>query len=97
MTCQVILEFKAKEDAVESIRSYLREILPDTRSYDGCVGLNITQNLDDPTSFAVVEQWDTRKHYENYLQWRTDTGVLDKLAEMIDGEPSIRFFSYFGV
>ena len=50
MTCQVILEFKAKKDAIEGIRSFLREILPDTRSYDGCVGLNITQNQDDPRS-----------------------------------------------
>ncbi len=97
MTCQVILEFKAKADEIENIRNYMREILPDTRSYDGCVGLNITQNMDDPTSFAVVEQWDTRQHYEAYLQWRTDTGVLGKLAEKMDGEPSIRFFSYFGV
>ena len=50
MTCQVILEFKAKKDAIEGIRSFLREILPDTRGYDGCVGLNITQNQDDPRS-----------------------------------------------
>lgn len=40
MTCQVILEFKAKKDAIDGIRSFLREILPDTRGYDGCVGLN---------------------------------------------------------
>jgi len=97
MTCQVILEFKAKADEIENIRNYMREILPDTRSYDGCVGLNITQNMDEPTSFAVIEQWDTRQQYETYLQWRTDTGVLGKLAEKMDGEPSIRFFNYFGV
>lgn len=97
MTCQVILEFKAKKDSIEGIRSFLREILPDTRGYEGCVGLNITQNQDDPTAFAVVEQWDTRKKYEAYLQWRVDSGVMNKLAEMMDGEPSIRFFNYFGV
>ena len=97
MTCQVILEFKAKKDAIEGIRSFLREILPDTRGYDGCVGLNITQNQDDPTAFAVVEQWNTRKQYEAYLQWRINSGVMDKLAAMMDGAPSIRFFNYFGV
>lgn len=97
MTCQVILEFKAKKNSIEGIRSFLREILPDTRGYDGCVGLSITQNQDDLTAFAVVEQWDTRKKYEAYLQWRIDSGVMNKLAEMMDGEPSIRFFNYFGV
>ena len=97
MTCQVILEFKAKIDEIDNIQNFLCEILPDTRSYDGCAGLNIIQNMDDPTDFVIVEQWDTRPHYETYLQWRTDTGVLGNLAEKLDGEPSIRFFSCFGV
>ena len=97
MTCQVILEFKAKQDSIEGIRSFLREILPDTRGHDGCVSLNITQNQDDPTVFVVVEQWDARAKYEAYLQWRVDSGVMDKLTDMMDGEPSIRFFNYFGV
>jgi len=97
MTCQVILEFKVKQDSIESMRSYLREILPDTRAYDGCVSLNIIRNQDDPAAFAVIEQWDTRNQYEKYLQWRVDTGVLDKLGEMMEGEPSLRFFSYFGL
>ncbi len=53
--------------------------------------------MDDPTDFVIVEQWDTRQHYETYLQWRTDTGVLGNIAEKLDGEPSIRSFIYFGV
>ena len=97
MTCQVLLEFKAKPDAIEGIRSFLRKILPDTRGYEGCVGLNLTQDQDDPTAFVVVEQWDSRKQYETYLQWRVDSGVMDELAVMLEGEPNIRFFNYFGV
>ena len=46
---------------------------------------------------AVIEQWEARGHYERYLGWRTETGVLDSLVAMMDGEPLFPFFDYFGV
>jgi len=97
MTCQVIFEFRVKEDCIEKLRAWVREVLPDTRGYDGCNSLYFIQNQDDATDFMAVEQWETRQHYEKYLQWRTETGVLDAMVEMMDGEPSFRFFDYFGV
>ncbi len=75
MTCQVILEFRIKQDYMEKFQPWVREILPDTRGYDGCVSISVTQNQDDTAAIAIVEQWNTRQHYEKYLQWRTDTGA----------------------
>jgi len=97
MTCQVILEFKVKKDSIEKLRSWMRERLPDTRGYDGCISLDVTQNQDEPTSFAIIEQWDSRQHHKTYLQWRTESGSIADLVSMMDGEPSFRFFDYFGV
>lgn len=97
MTCYVTLEFKVKNESAEELPIFLRKILPDTRGYDGCVSINVVQNQDEPTEFAVLEQWNTRQHYEDYLNWRTETGVLDELLIMVEGEPSIRFFDYLGV
>ena len=97
MTCQVILEVKVKQECMEKFQSWMREILPDTRGYDGCISLSVTQNQDDTSAIAIIEQWDTRQHYEKYLQWRTETGALDALTELIDGEPSFRFFNYLGI
>ena len=97
MTCQVILEFKAKQDSIEGVRTFFREILADTRAYEGCVGLNVTQNQDDPAEFVLVQQWDKRANYEAYLKWRMESGAMDAFTVMIDGEPKIRFFDYSGV
>ncbi|MGD9603268.1 MAG: putative quinol monooxygenase [Gammaproteobacteria bacterium] len=97
MTCQVVLEFKVKPDCIEKLRIYGTEILPGTRGYDGCVSLVVVQNQDDPTSFMLVEQWDSRAKYEKYLAWRTETGVVDELVALMEGPPSFRFFNYFGI
>jgi len=43
-------------------------------------------------TFVFVERWDSTAQYERYLAWRTETGVLDQLVSMLDGEPSIRYF-----
>jgi quinol monooxygenase YgiN len=97
MTTQVILEFRAKSDCIERARSFLKRVLPDTRGYDGCVTLHVVQNQDDPAGIMIVEQWETRGHYEHYLAWRTASGVMDEFGAMMDGPPTIRFFDYFRV
>jgi len=47
VTCEEILELNAKPDAIESLRKWLEEILPDTRGYDGCVSVEIVQDQAD--------------------------------------------------
>lgn len=96
MSVKVVLEFQAAADQVDAVKKFLRAVLPDTRAYEGFESLTVHQNDDDPTKFLVWEQWATRPHYETYLAWRQESGALGELANMLDGEPSIRFFNHVG-
>src|SRR4051794_22897974 len=97
MSMKVVLEFQTTVDQVDAVKDFFRTVLPDTRGYEGFESLTMHQNDDDPTSFLVWEQWASRPHYESYLAWRTETGVLDKLLAMLPEPPSIRFFNHVGV
>jgi quinol monooxygenase YgiN len=97
MACQVLLEFRAKEDCIEKMRDWFRKILPDTRGFSGCVSIQLVQNQEDPQNMVILEQWDSRQHYEKYLGWRTENGDLEVLVAMMDGEPNIRYYDFFGV
>ena len=97
MSVKVALEFQTTPDQVDAMKEFFRAVLPDTRGYEGFESLTMHQNDDDPTSFFVWEQWATRPRYEAYLAWRTENGDLDKLAVMLTGQPSIRFFNHVGV
>lgn len=97
MTTQVIFEFTAKKDCVEKVQRWLKEVLPDTRGFDGCVTLHVVQNQDDPTAIMIIEQWETRAHYERYLAWRGERGDMEVFGSMMVGPPNIRFFDYFRV
>ena len=92
MPVTVILEVKAKQGMAESLVSMFKEILPDTRAYDGNIDIKLVQKQDDPSILVAVEQWGTRANYEQYLAWRTENGSLAAIAEQLDGPPIIRYF-----
>ena len=93
MATTVMLEVRAKAGTGSDVNRAFQEILPDTRAYDGCHGVDVYRNDDDADVIVLVEQWESRAHYERYLAWRMETGLLAKLAEALDGDPSIRYFS----
>ena len=97
MSVTVVLEFQAKADKVDEIKEFFRKVLPETRAYDGFESLTLHQDQEDLTSFLVWELWATRSNYEAYLAWRTETGALSSLVEMLAGPPSFRFFDFVGV
>ena len=92
MSVMVILEIQVKPENISNMKSLLAEILPDTRAYDGCQGIETHSNTEDPGNIVAIEYWNSRAHYEKYLAWRTETGVMDQLGAMLAGPPSIRYF-----
>lgn len=92
MAATVLLEVKAKPGTASELVATFKSILGDTRAYDGCKGVDVYQNSDEPEVIVLVEQWESRAKYEAYLGWRQETGFVDKLVAAIDGPPSIRYF-----
>ena len=92
MSVLVLVEAQVKPQDISAMESYMAEIIPDTRAYDGCQGIDVYFNTEDTSSMVLVEYWDSRAHQEKYIAWRTETGVMDKIGAMLAGPPSIRYF-----
>lgn len=92
MTCMVMLEVRAKAGTGNDLINIFEQILPDTRAYDGCISVDVYQNQDEPDIVVLVEQWQTRAHYEKYFAWREETGAIAQLGQLLDGPPSLRYF-----
>ena len=91
MSVLVLLEAPVKPDQVANMKSYLAEIFPGTRSYEGCQGIDAYFDTEDKNKLVLVEHWDSRSHHQKYLGWRTETGVMAKLGGMLAGPPSIQY------
>lgn len=88
----VILDLPVKQESVAELSTYLKEIFPDTRGFDGCEGINAYLGEDGKT-IVLVQHWDSPESYQRYLTWRQETGVFAKIMAMLDGEPMMRFFN----
>lgn len=91
MSVLVLVEGPVKPDELSNMKSYLAEILPDTRSYEGCESIDAHFNTDDGSDMVLVERWVSRPQHEKYLGWRTETGVMQRIGGMLSGPPSIRY------
>ena len=78
MSVQIIVDCDVKADSLSEMNAFMKDNLADTRAFDGCESLTVQTNVDDPQNMVIVEQWQSREHYENYLGWRTETGDMEK-------------------
>ena len=75
----------------------LKDILPDTRSYDGCLGVKTYQGQDDPNTMIIMGKWESKSHFEKYLSGRRESDIFDQFVAMIESPPNSRFFDLTGV
>jgi quinol monooxygenase YgiN len=92
MSVFVLVEGRTRPETTEPLKALVKELFVETRVYDGCQEVTLKINQDDPESFLLVEYWESKAHYEKYLGWRQETGVLGNIISMLDGDPSIRYF-----
>ena len=84
MPVTVIAEFHAAPGKLDELLATLKAVLPETRAYDGCLGLDSWLDQDRST-IVLTEQWDSFDHYDRYLAWRAETGVLAAAAGLLEG------------
>ena len=92
MPVSVLLEGVLKEGLVDEFVEICKGAYPVTRAYDGCQGINLTLNVDDPKNYVMTEIWDSKEHFEQYLAFRTVDGTVDAITAMSEEGPVIRIF-----
>lgn len=97
MSILLIAEVKVKNDQIENIKSFMKQITPDTRSFNGNEGIEIYFDVEENDLMVLVEKWNSEEDYHKYHQWRVSTGVIDKLGSMLAGKPKRRFLKSIDV
>lgn len=85
------LDLNVKAEALPTAPAVLRDILSDTRAFDGCLGVDVLVDSADPAHFLVVEQWASMEHDAAYRAWRAGDGASG-LAELLAAPPVLTHF-----
>ena len=92
MSILITFEVTAKAGQEHALRTLFAETLPDTRKFEGCISVALHSENERPDNVFMVEEWTSKSAYEKYLAWRGERGDFEKLMNLIQGEPVIRFF-----
>ena len=93
MSVIVLINLDVKEESIDELKKYFKEILPDTRSFEGCQGVQLYQSKETPTKMTIHAKWDSEEAQKKYMSWRIDTGALDKVMPMLTDHPNLEFYN----
>ncbi len=68
MSTLAIAEFWIHPEKLDEFLGVMKAVLPDTRSFEGCEGLETFTNQDEPGHVILVEKWTDRSAHENYFR-----------------------------
>ena len=86
----VIVSFPAKEGMMNDLKEMLKNALPETRSFDGCISVD-TYIEESSNTVHLIEDWETLEHQADYLKWRVETGLLNILEPLLkEGAASLK-------
>ena len=92
MSTLVLWDVQIKPGLGQKAEETFVENLPGTRSFKGCQRIDAYRNADDADNLLLVEYWDSIEDYREYVQWRTETGVLPDFLTMCAQDPVTRSY-----
>jgi quinol monooxygenase YgiN len=62
-----------------------------TKSSEGYINIDVFVDEDNPDVLILDQKWKSKENHQEYVQMRKDTGLFDKLTDMLVVEPEIRY------
>ena len=91
MTLTVLLDLRLKPEALVGAPAMLRDILAGTRAFDGCLGVDILVDSEDPAHLILLERWASAEADAAYREWRAGAGATE-LGSLLASAPQVSKF-----
>jgi quinol monooxygenase YgiN len=91
---KVVAKFTFKEGKLEEFMTMMQNPetgLSVTQSSEGYIDIEVLVDEDEPNVLVLVQKWKTKENHQAYVQMRRDSGMFDKLTEMLEVQPEIRY------
>jgi quinol monooxygenase YgiN len=89
MAVTAFLDLHLRPEALDEASAVLAAVLSDTRAFDGCLGIEVLQDVADPAHRTVVERWESLRHDDAYRAWRATPEGASELGGVLAGPPTL--------
>ncbi len=90
VTLRVIARVKARPNKANELLSVLSSLVEPTRKEPGCISYTLLRNNEDPTEFALIEEWQSSTVLESHFATKHFKDALVKLSNLVASEPDIQ-------
>ncbi|HEV7623458.1 MAG TPA: antibiotic biosynthesis monooxygenase family protein [Amnibacterium sp.] len=87
MATTALLDMHVRSDRAGDAPTVIEAILRDTRAFEGCLGVEVLVDVEDPTHVTVVEHWRSLDRDDAYRAWRATPEGASGLGDLLDRPP----------
>lgn len=91
MPVTVLADLRFDTTATDAGLRALAGMLHDTRAFDGCLGVDVVQDQDDPAHVILIETWNAASDHRAYMEWRASSGTNTGLRAALAQPPAITY------
>jgi len=84
MPTAALLDLHLRDDRDADALGVIEAILRDTRAFDGCLGVDVLVDVEDPAHVTIVERWQSLERDDAYRAWRATPEGASGLGALID-------------
>ena len=89
MAVTSLLDLHLRQDGLTDALTAVDAILRDTRAFDGCLGIEVLEDVDDPAHVTIVEHWESLQHDDAYRAWRATPEGASGLGAHVAAPPAL--------
>ena len=89
----VTVAWAIKAGLAEAFAELLGGMFPVTRQRPAFRSIRLLRSDVDPNQFLLIEEWDDARDFQDYAQFRTETGDTAKLLAMTASYPQMRVWA----
>lgn len=84
MATAALLDLHLRGDRAADAPKVIESILRDTRAFEGCLGVEVLADVEDPLHVTIVEHWQSLERDDAYRAWRATPAGASGLGELLD-------------
>jgi len=77
---KVIAKFFVKEDKVEDFFKLANVLVEESRKETGCVSYNLLQDVSNPQTLIMVEEWESAKILKTHMASAHFTSIIPEMS-----------------